>query len=148
MIETRASMLLIKGFIKTIADLTFENINDVDFCQKTSYILRVLTDSLCKNITFNDFYFEIREFELLSDLLLNYRDNEDISLNTIHVFGRIFRHSYQIKFTKKSLESFFGSEFFDIIDFHRYNSQNDSLVSECYSTFHNLELSNNNYLRL
>lgn len=115
MTETRASMLLIKGFIKTIADLTFENINDVNFCQKTSYILHVLADSLCKNITFNDFYFEIKEFELLNDLLLNYRDNEDISLNTIQVFGRIFCHSYQIKFTKKSLESFFGSEFFDII---------------------------------
>lgn len=143
MIETRASMLLNKGFVKVVVDLTFENINDVDFCQKTSHILCVLSNSLCNSYFFNEFYFEINELELLSKLLSKYNENEDICLNVVTILKWIFTHSGQIKFVKEHLDSFFNCGVLDIINSLVKNNANDSLASMSYNALYYINKSNN-----
>ena len=120
-----------RGFIKTIADLTFENISDREFCQDSSYVLSVASESLVYIDRIANFYHTIGEFKLIDTLLDTHSSDERICSNAITILIRAILNWKAIETPEESLKSFFNSDFFDFICSLMEKSKNESFISLC-----------------
>ena len=130
-LELSDCVLLDRGFIKTIVNLTFENIRDCDFCRDSSYVLSVASESLVYIDRIANFYHTIGEFKLINTLLHIHSSNERICSNVITILIRTILNWKIIEIPEESLKSFFHSDFFDLICSMMEKSKNESFISLC-----------------
>lgn len=135
MIESSSFLLFQRGFTKIATDITFANIDDLVFCQKTSYIHRIIWNSLKYSGDMIQFFSEMRDFDLLSILLSKHYSNKEICHNSIFVLDNILIHSKDIKISSESLNHFLKSGVLDIIYSFIEKSDNGFLVALCKNTF-------------
>lgn len=133
--ETSAEFLLGKRFIRTVVDLTFEKISDPEFCQKTSYLLYLTSESLTFILQIYEFFSDIRRFELITALLLEYSSDEKICYSTLAIFSKLLIQEWDKvgigKMVEDSLKAALGSGILYIIQGLVDRSKDDSLVSLC-----------------
>lgn len=137
---TKENVFLIfkRGFIKVIVDFTLDNIEDRELCEKSSFILFVTFRSLEEFYQIEEFFHEIKRFELIYELIFTYPLDEKICLNTLNTLFFIFGCSDYINFTEEDLNPLFESGIFDAIFSIEEKSKNDYIVLMCYSTFESI----------
>lgn len=137
--ETSAEFLLGKRFIRTVVDLTFEKISDHEFCQKASYLLYLTSESLTFILQIYEFFSDIRRFELITALLLEYSSDEKICYSTLAIFSKLLIQEWDKvkigKMAEDSLKAALESGILDIIQDLVDKSKDDSLVSLCGVVF-------------
>ena len=138
MAESKAYILLSNGFIRTVVELTLENVKDPEFCRKSSHLLSALSISFDDSITFNNFFFQNKGFEVVKALLKEYNSDDSISISVLTMLKTVFVKVERIPFTNEELESFLIDQ--RTIDFfkHSRESKNKSVVSLCNSVVHYL----------
>ena len=130
MAEDSARILFDKGFVKTIADTTLENIEDRGFCRGASALLCTIREQLKIIPEFKEFFTGVREFELILELLRKYKSDDTICSNVIFVLFRFLRYSKFMKIPEATLRSFFQSGIFDIIRSIVKRSKNEAIVND------------------
>ena len=116
--------------MKTIADTTFENIEDRDFCRDASALLCAIREQLKIIYEINNFFTDAREFELILELLRKYKSDDTVCSNVIFVLFRFLRYSKFMKIPEATLRSFFQSGIFDIIRSIVKRSKNEAIVND------------------
>ena len=144
-LELSDCVLLDRGFIKTIADLTFENISDREFCQDSSYVLSVASESLVYINKIANFYHTIGEFKLIDTFLHTHSLDEKICSNAFITLIRAIINWKAIETPEESLKSFFNSDFFDLICSMMEKSKNNSFVSLCGYAFTRFKIEGNRF---
>ena len=131
MIGASARILFDKGFVKTIADTTFENIEDRGFCRGASALLRSIQESL--KIVFENigFFTDIREFKLILELLRKHNSDDIICSNVIHVLNIFLINFKFMKILEDTLKLFLRSGIFGIIRSIMERSKNEQVTILC-----------------
>lgn len=124
-----------KGFIGTIANLTLEHIIDCDFCQTSSYLLYVTAESLESVSQITEFFFEIKELDVISALMTNYYSNDKIAFNTLNILIKVIINSRHIEKVGGTLKTFFESGLFETIGLAMKESKDDSFIKLCECMF-------------
>lgn len=125
-IAERAQILFERGFLKVIVDSTLEDIEDNEFCLKTSFIFLNISNSLSTPLFSLDP--EVKIFKLFSTLLLKHGSNKEIIDNILYIMSFDSRN---YKMTEKSLVSFFQSGIIDSISFILKNKHEDKIEIMC-----------------
>lgn len=112
--------------MKVIVDSTLEDIEDNEFCQKTSFIFLNISKSLSTPLFSLDP--EVKIFKLFSTLLLKHGSNKEIIDNILYIMSFDSRN---YKMTEKSLVSFFQSGIIDSISFILKNKHEDKIEIMC-----------------
>lgn len=128
-------MIFKRGFIKVIADFTLDNIEDRELCEKSSFILFATFISLKELSQAEEFFYEIKRFDLIYELILTYPSDEKICLNALNTLIIIFGCSGYIDFTEEDLNPLFESGILDAILSIEEESKNDYIVLLCFCTF-------------
>lgn len=121
-------VLLERGFVKIATNLTFDNIDDLEFCKKASSVISYITKTV-HNDHYIELFCEIRGYEMIYTLLSKYRSDEEICLNTIIILTLIFKPG--LGFTEDTLESFFKSGILEIIPAIIEESRNRLIIDLC-----------------
>lgn len=132
MAETKACILLSNEFIRTVVELTLENVKDPEFCRKSSHLLSALSISLEDPITFSNFFFQIKRFGMIKALLKEYHSDDSIYISVLTILKTVFVKDGRIQFTIEELESFLINR--RTIDFFLKDlqiSKSNDIVSLC-----------------
>ena len=120
-----------KGFAKTIADTTFENIEDRDFCRGSSALLRVILDSSKIISGSNKFFSEIRGFDLILALLVAHHSDDAICFDVLSILNKSLLNSKSMRIPEATLKSFLQSGIFDVIRSIMENTRNEYVIFYC-----------------
>ena len=121
-------MLLNNGFIRTVTELTLKNLEDPEFCQKSSYLLGAVSISFYNSSRIAEFFSQIKGLELIIALILEYRSNDSIYINVLRILRCLFGQAKAIKFTKEELEMFFDAGALGYFLVDSKTSSNNSVV--------------------
>lgn len=113
--EKSSIMLLRRGLIKIVTDIIFDNVNDV-FVPKLFHLIYVTHNFVNDLSDLKKFFYEIREFDLISTLLANYPSNSSLCYDAVCILEKIFCYSDLIKISKDSLLMLFKSGTLEIIN--------------------------------
>lgn len=125
-------MLLERGFIRTIADVTLENIVDCKFCQKSSSLMFNTLLSFKNVFHYENFFLQIKEFELVCALILKYSSDKGIIIDTLRVMKIVIGSSCFIEFTKKNLKPLFEPRLLNVLVSLMKNSKDVNIKSFCF----------------
>ena len=126
--ETKGHMLLNNGFMRTVTELSLKNLKDPEFCQKSSYLLSAVSTSFYNSSRVAEFFSQIKRFELITALLLDYRSNDSIYINVLTILNFLLKGVRAIKFTKDELEMFFDAGALGYFLVDSKTSSNNSVV--------------------
>lgn len=129
------AFLLNKGFIKAVADLTFENIDDPVLCQSSSAIIKATCCTFMYGHNFDKIFQDIRGFELIFKLLSNHITNSTICSNMLVVLRIILSFSNDVQLSIHTLALLYCSGIIEILDFITEEGKDETLIRICNTVF-------------
>lgn len=123
------------SFIQILSETTFKNIEDSEFCQKSSYVFSSITKFLLNIFQVSYLISEAKTFELFSGLLFSHRSNEEICGNTLYALDRILYTLFRMESFGWDLKQAFETCLFDVLISIMEKTKNERTAFLCMSIF-------------